>query len=129
MNSTPSSAEASAATVTAVAAVVKGPAVAALEQDPKWLSATEAQRTVLLRIATQRDRLNAAKQAQLQASTLRAPVSNVPADAPFAQRLAVFAKLHPLATASVAGLAMMLGPRKLLRYGSIAWPLLNKFKR
>lgn len=104
-------------------------AVAALEQDARWATAGDAERAVLKRIAMQRDRLAAAKQAQLQAKALRAVPETVPTDAPFAERLMVFAKLHPVATAAVAGLALMVGPRKLLRYGGMALPLLTKLKR
>ena len=104
-------------------------ALAQLEQDALWLTAGEAERAVLKRIAMQRDRLASAKQAQQQAQALRAQTTTVPADAPFAERLAVFAKLHPFATAAVAGVALMVGPRKLLRYGALAMPLLKKLKR
>lgn len=104
-------------------------AMAALEQDARWRSAGDNERAVLKRIALQRDRLAAAKQAQQQAKSLRAQVDTVPADAPFAERLVVFAKLHPVAMAAVAGVALMIGPRKLLRWGTLALPLIRKFKR
>jgi len=103
--------------------------MAALEQDARWLSASADERAVLKRIAMQRDRLAAAKQAQQQAKALRAQIDTVPADAPFAERLMVFAKLHPIATAAVAGVALMVGPRKLLRLGTMALPLISKLKR
>ena len=104
-------------------------ALAALEHDARWLTAGEDERAVLKRIAMQRDRLAAAKQAQQQAKALRAQVDAVPVDAPFAERLMVFAKLHPVATAAVAGVALMIGPRKLLRWGTLALPLISKLKR
>lgn len=104
-------------------------ALAALEQDARWLTAGEDERAVLKRIAAQRDRLAAAKQAQQQAKALRAQIDTVPADAPLSERLVVFAKLHPVATAAVAGVALMIGPRKLLRWGTLALPLISKLKR
>lgn len=104
-------------------------ALAALEQDGRWLTASEEERVVLKRIAMQRDRLGAAQQARLQTKALKKTPETVSADAPLAERLTVFAKLHPVATAAVAGLALMIGPRKLLRYGGVALPLLTKFKR
>ena len=104
-------------------------ALAELEQDARWLQANDKEREVLLRIAKQRDRLVATKQAKLQAKALRAQVDAVPADAPLSERLMVFAKLHPVATAAVAGVALMIGPRKLLRVGALALPLIAKFKR
>lgn len=104
-------------------------AVAALEKDPRWISANDAQRVVLKRIAMQRDRLSAAKQAHQQTKELQTPVESVPADAPFVERLTVFAKLHPVATAAAAGAALLIGPRKLIRYGGLALPFLSKFMR
>lgn len=115
----------------ATRAVVQLPvtALAALEHDDRWRTASEQERVVLQRIAMQRDRMAAAQQAKAQAKSLRMQSDSVPANAPLTERLFVFAKLHPVATAAVAGLALMIGPRKLLRYGSIALPLLAKFKR
>ena len=103
-------------------------AVAALAHDSQWQHATEAEREVLHRIAMQRDRLAAGRRAKQQAQALQTRES-VPSDAPLAQRLAIFAKLHPVATAAVAGVALVIGPRKLIRYGGIAWPLINRFRR
>ena len=104
-------------------------ALAALEQDARWIAAGEQERAVMRRIAMQRDRLLATKQAQLQAKALRAQVTAVPVDAPLSERLVVFAKLHPVATAAVAGVALMIGPRKLLRWGALALPIITKLKR
>lgn len=104
-------------------------ALAALEQDARWLTAGTQERAVMRRIAMQRDRLAATKQAQLQAKALRAQVTEVPADAPLSERLVIFAKLHPVATAAVVGLALMIGPRKLLRWGTVALPIISKLKR
>lgn len=109
--------------------VAPGPAMAALELDARWLTAGEQEREVLRRIAMQRDRLQASQQARLQAKALRAQVDSVPADAPFVERMAVFAKLHPVATAAVAGVALMIGPRRLLRLGTLALPLVSQLKR
>lgn len=123
------SASANPISETSKALVVPTTALAALEKDARWLAASEDERAVLKRIAMQRDRLAAAKQAKAQAQSLRSQPEVVPADAPLTERLLVFAKLHPVATAAVAGLALMIGPRKLLRYGGMALPLLGKLKR
>lgn len=104
-------------------------ALAALEQDARWLNAGEQEREVLKRIAMQRDRLAATQQAHAQTKALRAQAHSVPADAPLPERLMVFAKLHPVATAAVAGLALMIGPRKLLRFAAMALPVITKLKR
>lgn len=104
-------------------------AVSALEKESGWINASDEERRVLTRIAMQRDRLAAARQAHLQTQSLSKPVETVPVDAPLAERLAIFAKLHPVVTAAVTGAAMMIGPRRLIRYGSLAWPLISRLKR
>lgn len=114
---------------TGQALLVPTTALAALEKDARWLAASQEERAVLKRIAMQRDRLLAAQQAKAQAQSLRSQPESVPADAPLVERLVVFARLHPVATAAVAGVALMIGPRKLLRYGGMALPLLAKLKR
>ena len=103
--------------------------VATLEKDVRWLQATDAQRVVLKRIAAQRDRLAAARRAQVQARALSMSAQAVPADAPLPERLAAFARLHPVATAAVAAVALLMGPRKLVRYAGLVLPLLSRFKR
>lgn len=104
-------------------------ALAALKQSPSWELANASEREVLLRIAAQRDRLGSRQQAQLQAKALRAQRTSVPAEAPFTERLAVFARLHPIALAGIAALAVMLGPKKLMRTGMTLLPLIAKLKR
>lgn len=105
-------------------------AVSALEKDVRWMNASEEERRVLKRIAQQRDRLCAAKQAHLQAKGLDAKLpESVPADAPFPERMAAFVRLHPVATAAAAGVALMVGPRRLIRYGSWVLPWVSRFRR
>jgi hypothetical protein len=104
-------------------------ALEALQREARWATATPQQREVLKRIALQRDRWTAARQAREQALAQRASRTSVPVDAPLAERLMVFARLHPVATAGVAGLALLLGPRKLWRYGALALPWINKLRR
>lgn len=114
---------------TTEAAVTPVTAVAALKLDPLWLGASAEQRELLEKIAQQRDRLGARKAAQLQARALQASLDSVPVDAPLPEKLLAFARLHPVATAAVAGLALFIGPRKLIRTGAFLLPLLAKFKR
>ena len=68
---------------------------AALQQEARWLTASDAEREVLQRIAMQRDRLHASRQARAQAKALSAQVQAVSADAPLAERLLVFAPQTP----------------------------------
>lgn len=104
-------------------------AIATLERSDHWQRATAQERVVLRRIAAQRDRLAASRQAQQQAKTLRSERTEVSAEAPLPERLTTFARLHPVATAAVAAVALCIGPRKLLRYGITLVPLVAKFRR
>lgn len=104
-------------------------ALAALKLSTHWELANAPEREVLLRIAAQRDRLNSRQQAQIQAKALRAQRTSVPAEAPFTERLAVFARLHPVALAGLAALAVLLGPKKLMRTGMTLLPVLTKLRR
>lgn len=90
----------------------------------------EAQRVVLRRIAAQRDRLNARRNARAQALALRAEQApHIRADAPLPERLLAFARLHPVAVAAAAGVALMLGPGRLIRWTGIVLPLVARLRR
>ena len=97
-----------------------------------WEGATQEQQLVLKRIAKQRARLQARSAARAQALTLQQQAKGaeqVSPDAPLAERAIAFVRLHPIATA-VAGVALMaLGPRKLMRWGTIAWPWVMKLQQ
>ena len=111
------------------APVAKGMALALLEKEERWGQASDAEKTVLRRIAAQRDRLNARKAAQEQARSLKVQANAVSPDAPLIERLTTFARLHPVASAAVLGMAMFLGPRRLVRTGMTVLPLLSKLRR
>ena len=108
---------------------VPGTAWDTLQKEARWLTASAEERAVLERIARQRDRRYAAHQARLQAKELASVPQAVPTEAPFMERLMVFAKLHPVATAAVGAVALMIGPRKLLRVGAMALPIVTKLRR
>lgn len=95
-----------------------------------WNSATAEQKLVLARIAKQRARLKARTAAKVQALALRkTAVPQVDADAPLPERLMAFVRIHPVATAAAGGLLMVLGPRKLIRWGSAALPWILKLQQ
>lgn len=95
-----------------------------------WNEATAEQKLVLLRIAKQRARIKARAAAKAQALALgRAQTPHVDADAPLTERLLSFVRLHPLATAAAGGLLMVLGPGKLIRWGSAALPWILKLQQ
>lgn len=113
----------------AASSVVPGSALAALEKEARWAHATVQEQAVLRRIAQQRDRLAARKAAKQQARTLQAQTQTIPADAPFVERALAFARLHPLASVGLVGVALWVGPRKLMRVGMAVLPLLSKLRR
>lgn len=95
-----------------------------------WDEATAEQKLVLSRIAKQRARVKARAAAKAQAQALRSmQPAHVDADAPLPERLLSFVRLHPLATAAAGGLLMVLGPRKLIRWGSAALPWILKLQQ
>lgn len=106
-----------------------GSAQALLEKELRWQQASTEEKAVLQRIAQQRDRLTARKAAYQQVATLRAQASAVSPDAPLVERVMTFARLHPVASAGLVGLALFLGPRKIMRVGMTVLPLLAKLRR
>lgn len=95
-----------------------------------WNEATAEQKLVILRIAKQRARIKARAAAKAQALGLRTTQTpHVDAEAPLPERLLSFVRLHPLATAAAGGLLMVLGPRKLIRWGSAALPWILKLQQ
>nr|WP_279090569.1 hypothetical protein [Comamonas thiooxydans] len=93
-----------------------------------WDEATAEQKLVLSRIAKQRARIKARAAAKALALRSTQP-AHVDADAPLPERLLSFVRLHPLATAAAGGLLMVLGPRKLIRWGSAALPWILKLQQ
>ena len=94
------------------------------------VSLPEAHRAVLLRIATQRERLNARRSARAQALAVQSQQSvHMPTSGPLSERLVAFARLHPVAVAAAAVAALAVGPRRLIRWSSIVLPLVAKYRR
>ena len=93
---------------------------------------TAAQQRILDRIDKQRDRLRARRAAHKQAQALvrqrNAPPAGGAEDS-FALRAAGFAVEHPMAIAAVAGIAVVAGPRRLVRWAGVLLPLLLRLKR
>jgi hypothetical protein len=94
-----------------------------------WDEATAEQKLVLSRIAKQRARIKARAAAKAQALALRSTQTPHVDAAPLPERLLSFVRLHPLATAAAGGLLMVLGPRKLIRWGSAALPWILKLQQ
>ena len=93
---------------------------------------TAAQQRILDRIDKQRERLRARRAAHKQAQALATQRNAMPgarADDSFALRAVAFAREHPLAIAAVGGVALVAGPRRLIRWAGVLLPLLMRLKR
>lgn len=92
--------------------------------------ATPEQLVVLKRIDAQRGRLHARALALRQAAAIDAEgPDRVNADAPLPMRLMTFARLHPVAIAAVVGLALVAGPRRIMRVAGVVLPIVMRMRR
>lgn len=89
---------------------------------------TAAQQRVLDRIALQRERLRARRAAHSLALAQRdAAVTGM--DETLVVRAAGFVREHPLVVAAMAGVALVAGPRRLIRWAGVALPMLIRLRR
>lgn len=98
---------------------------------PLAVAASAEQQQVLDRIAAQRLRLRERKvrRAQAVAASRQAQqVAGLGPDASLVSRLAVFARLHPVAVAVAAAAAVVVGPRHVLRWAGVAMPMLMRLR-
>lgn len=106
------------------------PTSAALTGEPSAAPApTAEQQQVLDRIAAQRVRLRARRHAMAQSRALAAQRESGGIDESLALRAAGFAREHPLAVAAIAGIGLMAGPRRLIRWAGVVLPLLLRMRR
>lgn len=96
-----------------------------------WEDASAEQQELLVRIHRQRQRVRARSSAKKQARELMQThgEERVNADAPLPERLVTFVRLHPIATAAAGAVIAVLGPRKLIRWGSVVVPWILKFQQ
>ncbi|WP_212645386.1 hypothetical protein [Delftia sp. PE138] len=94
-----------------------------------WPTSTVEQQQVMQRIAQQRERLRARSAAVAQARALSRAATHVRPDAPLIERVATFARLHPVAVGVAAAAALVMGPRKLIRIGTTLMPLLARLQQ
>ena len=89
-----------------------------------------AQQRVLERIATQRRRLRARRAAHAQSLAVTSQ-QGAPGgiDESLVLRAAGFAREHPLAVAAMAGIGLMAGPRRLIRWAGVLLPMLMRLRR
>ncbi|GKT27062.1 hypothetical protein [Acidovorax sp. SUPP3334] len=92
----------------------------------------DSQQRVLERIALQRQRLRARRAAHSQAVQVQAAQEQQQAndpDTPLSIRLLAFARSHPAAVAVAAGLAVVAGPSRLIRWAGLVMPLVMRMRR
>jgi hypothetical protein len=94
------------------------------------LAPTIEQKLVLDRIAAQRVRLRARRNAMAQSHALASQRDTSGGfDESFVLRAAGFAREHPVAVAAIAGIGLMAGPRRLIRWAGVILPLLMRLRR
>lgn len=93
-------------------------------------SPTADQQRVLDRIALQRERLRARRAARAQSLALaqREPLGAA-LDESMLLRVAGFARQHPVAVATMAGVALVAGPLRLIRWAGVVLPMLMRLRR
>lgn len=89
------------------------------------------QQQVLDRIAAQRVRLRARRNAMAQSRALvsHSPDAGSGIDDSLVLRGVGFAREHPLVVAVLAGIGLMAGPRRLIRWAGVVLPLVMKLRR
>lgn len=92
------------------------------------LKVSQAQQRVLDRMAAQRKRLHERRvqRERVLKTAFGDPI--LAPDAPVILRVGVFAKQHPVFVAALAGVALFIGPKKLMRWAGVALPLLVRVK-
>ncbi|WP_051603039.1 hypothetical protein [Simplicispira psychrophila] len=95
---------------------------------PALPTPTADQQVVLDRIAAQRERLRDRRARRAQQQVMQRAEPGLPPDASVALRAVVFAKQYPLAVAAVAGVAVVAGPKRLMRWAGLVLPLLLRLR-
>lgn len=90
---------------------------------------TAQQQRILDRIALQRERLRARRAARAQALAQSQHAAAGGAEDSLAVRAAGFAREHPLAVAAMAGVAVVAGPRRLIRWAGVLLPMVLRLRR
>ena len=84
------------------------------------------QQQILDRIALQRERLSARRAARAQAvAAAQAPEG--PDGDSLASRALAFAREQPVAVAAAAGIALMAGPGRLIKWASVLLPIVMRY--
>ena len=71
----------------------------------------------------------ARREAYRQTRAIMQARTGVDTHSPLPARLLAFAKLHPAVVAALAGVAVLAGPRRLIRLTGMLMPLLSRLRR
>lgn len=91
--------------------------------------ASLAKQRVLSRIAAQRERIRARREAAVHAGTSPGAAHTSEIQEPLLLRAVLLAKQHPALVAAAVGVAMMAGPSRLVRWATIALPWVMRLRR
>ena len=90
---------------------------------------SDEQQKVIDRIAAQRERLRVRRTERAhRLALLRKEQAVVSHNTPLWLRTAVVAKRYPLGTAVLAGVALLVGPKRLLRWAGVGLPLYMRMR-
>ncbi len=90
---------------------------------------TDAQQRVMDRIAVQRQRLDTRRVQRAQQKAVVHAQSGASTRMPLLMQAVVVAKLYPLATAALAGVAVVvIGPKRVMRWMGVALPLVMRLR-
>lgn len=96
--------------------------------DKQLSKPTADQQVVLDRIAAQRERLRDRRVRRAQQQAIQRAEQGLPPDASVALRAVALAKQYPLVVAAVAGVAVVAGPKRLMRWAGLVLPLLLRLR-
>lgn len=82
---------------------------------------------ILDRIALQRERLSARRAARAQAVAAAQGPEGADGSDSFAARAMLFAREHPVAVAAAAGIALMAGPGRLIKWATVLLPIVMRY--
>jgi hypothetical protein len=94
----------------------------------KLRTPTAPEQAVIARITAQRARIYERRSQRAQQRAVLRTKQGLPPDASSALRVVVFAKQHPLALAAIAGVAVVAGPKRLMRWAGVVLPLLLRLR-
>lgn len=104
---------------------MKTPSVA---QEPILKSPSDEQQQVIDRIAAQRERLRVRRTERAHRLVMLRQEKAVVSQTPLWLRTAVVAKRYPLGISLLAGVALLVGPKRLVRWAGIGLPLYMRMR-